>query len=145
MAHHISRRGKARFYTVQALYQWEMAGETIEQVIQQFLEDQEDPRGFDQDYFQQLLRGVATHVDQLDTWVAPYLDRGLTTVDPVTRAILRLGAYELGYEFSVPYRVVLNEAIELAKQFGAPGGHRYVNGVLDKLRCQLRQEDLAKS
>jgi N utilization substance protein B len=81
---------------------------------------------------------VAAHCDELDAGLVPYLDRGIDQVDPIERAELRLGAYELKYRPDVPYRVVLNEAVEVTKRFGAEHGHTYVNGVLDKLASDCR-------
>ena len=91
---------------------------------------------------QELLRGVPTHLTELDVALAPYLDRAIKSVDPVERAVLRLGAYELAHHPEVPYRVVINEAVELAKLFGAEEGHKYVNGVLYKLAKRLRSAEM---
>ena len=92
--------------------------------------------------FEQLLRGVPTNLSQLDGELKSCLDRSIESVDPVERAILRLGAFELTMRPELPYRVVINEAVELAKIFGAEQGHRYVNGVLDKLAQRCRQGEL---
>jgi N utilization substance protein B len=92
----------------------------------------------DLEYFEDLVRGVDTHRAELDAALAPLLDREIEQVDPIERAALRLGAYELKCRPDVPYRVVLNEAVELAKRFGAEHGHTYVNGVLDKLAREWR-------
>ena len=93
-------------------------------------------------YFQDLLRGVPTHLNELDAALSPCLDRALASVDPVERATLRLAAYELAHHPEIPYRVVINEAVELAKVFGAEEGHKYVNGVLDKLAKKLRAVEM---
>jgi N utilization substance protein B len=106
-------------------------------VIEQFRHEQ-DMEVADLEYFQDLLRGVEKHVDALDAKLRPHLDREVAQVDPIERAALRLGAYELAYRPDVPYRVILNEAIEVTKRFGADHGHSYVNGVLDKLAAELR-------
>jgi N utilization substance protein B len=102
------------------------------------------PGSFELAYFEALLHGVPAHLDELDELLGPYLDRSIESVDPVERAILRLGAFELRYQLEVPYKVIINESIELSKVFGAEQGHKYVNGVLDKLARQLRSGELKK-
>ena len=98
-----------------------------------FLDDWE-VGGVDQEYFKQLARGILKYMPELDRVLEQSLDRDLASVDPIERAILRIGTYELQYRPEIPERVVLNEAIELARVFGAEEGYRFVNGVLD--RCQ---------
>ena len=136
-----SKRTKARQHALQGLYQWQVAGQDIQDIINQFLADQ-DIKTFEVSYFQDLLRGVPTHLSELDAALSPCLDRALASVDPVERATLRLAAYELAHHPEVPYRVVINEAVELAKVFGAEEGHKYVNGVLDKLAKTLRAVEM---
>jgi len=131
------KRHKSRELALQGLYQWQVTGQNVGDVINQFLSSN-DPRRFDVPYFQDLLRGVPTHLDELDTQLGPLLDRPVEQLDLVERAVLRLGAYEMQHHLEVPYRVVINEAVELAKTYGADQGHRYVNGVLDKLARGLR-------
>ena len=97
-----------------------------------------DSRQYDVRYFEELVRGVPTHLDEIDAHLAPLLDRSIEQVDLIERALLRLGAYELQHHLEVPFRVVINEAVELAKAYGAEQGHRYVNGILDKLAKSLR-------
>jgi N utilization substance protein B len=109
----------------------------MSRVIEEFRHEQ-DMEIADLDYFEDLLRGVDAHRDELDAELAPFLDREMSQVDPIERAVLRLAAYELRHRPDVPYRVVLNEAIEVAKRFGAEHGHTYVNGVLDKAARQWR-------
>ncbi|MFC1684595.1 transcription antitermination factor NusB [Pseudomonadota bacterium] len=135
------KRTKARQHALQGLYQWQVAGQDIQDIINQFLADQ-DIKTFEVSYFQDLLRGVPTHLSELDAALSPCLDRALASVDPVERATLRLAAYELAHHPEVPYRVVINEAVELAKVFGAEEGHKYVNGVLDKLAKTLRAVEM---
>ncbi|MGH8118835.1 MAG: transcription antitermination factor NusB [Rhodanobacteraceae bacterium] len=125
-------RSRARRRAVQALYAWELGGNPMRKVIDDFRHEQ-DMQIADLDYFEDLLRGVETHCAELDAGLAPYLDRDIERVDPIERAVLRLAAYELKHRLDVPYRVVLNEAVEADKRFGAEQGHTYVNGVLDKL------------
>jgi N utilization substance protein B len=131
------KRSQARSLAVQALYQWQVTGQDVADVVNQFLTAQ-DVRKFEVAYFRDLVSGVPTHLQQVDTALQPHLDRPVEQVDLVERAILRLGAYELAEHPEIPYRVVINEAVELAKTFGAEQGHRYVNGVLDKVAQALR-------
>jgi N utilization substance protein B len=125
-------RTRARRRAVQALYAWELGGNTMRKVIDDFRSEQ-DMQIADLEYFEDLLRGVEAHRAELDAGMAPFLDRDIERVDPIERAVLRLSAYELKHRVDVPYRVVLNEAVEVAKRFGSEQGHTYVNGVLDKL------------
>ena len=135
------KRSQARRHAVQAIYQWQMAGENVGEIANQFLEEQ-DLNGFEVPYFQDLLKGVPQHLDELDELLKPALDRAIESVDPVERAVLRLGAYELSHKPEIPYRVVINEAVELAKVFGAEQGHKYVNGVLDQVAKQVRSVEI---
>lgn len=135
-------RSKARSLAVQALYQWQLTGQTAYEIGQQFAQDQ-DLKGSDRDYFEELLTQVPRYADELDEYLAPNLDRPLKEVDPVERAILRLGVYELRYRKDVPYRVVINESIELAKTFGGEQGHKYVNSILDLVAKKLRAAEVA--
>lgn len=124
-------RRKARRAALQALYQWQMTATEIGDLILQFERD-EHLRGADTDYFRTLVRGAIAAADGLEAGYAEYLDRPLSQLDPVERAILLLGTYELRECPEVPYRVVINEALELAKSFGATDGHRFINGVLHR-------------
>lgn len=135
------KRSRARHHAVQAVYQWQMTGQDVGDVVGQFLASQDGTK-FEVEYFRDLLRGVATHLNALDACLQPHVDRPIAQIDPVERAILRLGAYELAHHPEVPYRVVINEAVELAKVFGAEEGHKYVNGVLDKLAAKLRPAEV---
>jgi N utilization substance protein B len=130
-------RSRARRRAVQALYAWELGGNSMRNVIDDFRSEQ-DMQIADLDYFEDLLRGVEAHRAELDAGMAPFLDRDIERVDPIERAVLRLSAYELKHRIDVPYRVVLNEAVEVAKRFGSEQGHTYVNGVLDKLAGATR-------
>lgn len=127
-----NRRRRARRRALQALYQWQMGGQDPGHIEQQFLEEARMGR-IDLDYFAELLHQVAARVVELDAAIDPFLDRPFVTLDPVEKAILRLGTYELLERIDVPYRVVINEAVELARSFGAEQSHRYINGVLDKV------------
>jgi len=133
----LAARSRARRRALQAVYAWQMSGSAMKAVIEQFRHEQ-DMEVADQEYFEDLLRGVEAHLDALDEALKPYIDREVDQIDPVERAALRLAAYELTYRPDVPYRVIINEAIEVTKRFGADHGHSYVNGVLDKLAAQVR-------
>jgi len=133
-------RSRARRCIVQALYQWQLTNHDADAIDPQFFLDESEGE-VDRTFFDRVLREVLEHVDVLDELLIPLLDRPLREVDPVERAILRLGACELRYHPEVPFRVVINEAVELAKLFGAHHGHKYVNGILDKLSERLRSEE----
>ncbi|HET7557503.1 MAG TPA: transcription antitermination factor NusB [Rhodanobacteraceae bacterium] len=138
----LAARSRARRRALQAIYAWQMSGSSVRSVIEQFRHEQ-DMQVADLEYFEDLVRGVDANRAELDAGLAPFLDRGIEQVDPIERATLRLGAYELKHRPDVPYRVVLNEAVELAKRFGAEHGHTYVNGVLDKLAREWRAAETA--
>lgn len=137
-------RHKARRAVLQALYQWQLTQQCPSEIAQQFSREGGLDR-IDREYFQELVAAVPLRHEALDRRLGPHLDRSLEEVDPVERAILRIGAYELEHHPEIPYRVVLDEAIELAKTFGAEHGHRYVNAVLDKLALELRAEEVRAS
>ena len=123
----------ARRSVVQALYQWELTGQVGAGIEDSFLNDW-GLEGVDQEYFKQLIQGILKYTTELDRVLEKCLDRDLASVDPIERSVLRIGTYELQFRPEIPVRVVLNEAIELARVFGAEEGYRFVNGVLD--RCQ---------
>ena len=118
---------------MQALYQWELTGQVGAGIEDSFLNDW-GLEGVDQEYFKQLVQGILKYTAELDRVLEKCLDRDLASVDPIERTVLRIGTYELQFRPEIPVRVVLNEAIELARVFGAEEGYRFVNGVLD--RCQ---------
>lgn len=127
-----SERRKARHFAVQAIYQWQMTQDNVADIEEQFKLDQ-DMKGVDLGYFRELLFGVAGNINKLDSTFSPFLSRNLEDLDLVDKAILRLATFELLFRQDVPYRVVINEGIELAKAFAAEDSHKFVNGVLDKL------------
>lgn len=135
-------RRKARRYGLQALYQWQLAGAALSDIEAQFLADN-DMSKVDRDYFHALLHGVPADVGALDESLRPFLDRRVEELSQVEKVILRIGAFELKSRLDVPYRVVINEGIELAKVFGAEESFKYVNGVLDKLARRLRSAETA--
>ncbi|ABQ98418.1 MULTISPECIES: transcription antitermination factor NusB [Haemophilus] len=131
-----SARRRARECTVQALYSWAVSGNTAEQVELAFVLDQ-DMDGVDKPYFRKLFRQTIENIETVDFSISPYIDRTFDELDPIETAILRLAVYELRFELDVPYKVVINEAIEVAKVFGADESHKYINGVLDKIAPAL--------
>ncbi len=134
-------RSGARRCALQALYQWQVTGLSPTEIERQFLEEH-DTGDAQLDYFSELLHGVVEHRVAIDEALSRFADRPVEEIDPIERAILRLGAYELIYRKEVPYRAVLNEAINLAKSFGATHkSYKYVNGVLDKLAHQVRADE----
>jgi N utilization substance protein B len=135
-------RSRARRCIVQALYQWQLTGRDAAALDPQFFIE-EGEGDIDRAFFDKLLAEILAQVDDLDGLIAPLLDRALGEVDPVELAILRLGADELRHHPQTPFRVVINEAVELAKLFGAHHGHKYVNGILDRLAARLRAEEVA--
>jgi N utilization substance protein B len=130
-------RTNARKAAVQALYQWQMAGQDLSEIERQFLEE-ERLKDAQKSYFVELFYGVPKNLDAIDQALSEFVDRPVDTIDPVERAILRIGVYELLHRLDMPYKVVLNEGINLAKHFGADGSHKYVNGILDKVAQQKR-------
>ena len=127
----------SRRLVMQALYQWQMTGQDLREIEHQFLDD-ENMHKSDFAYFHELLHRVPACLDELDAHLNEYLDRTISKVDPVERAILRNACYELKYRRDVPQKVVINEAVKLAKKFGAEQSYRFVNGVLDRVMKDLR-------
>ena len=132
----IAHRKKARSLLVQALYQWQISDYPVNAIEAQYRAD--NVGKIDWDYFHDMFVGIASSTQTLDNSFIPLLDRDMSQLNPIELAILRLGAYELSSRIDIPYRVVINESIELAKKYGATGSYKYVNGVLDKLARQSR-------
>ena len=130
-------RRRAREFALQALYQW-LVNECSADVLLAQFKEQKDFAKADQALVETLLRGVTADADALRNRITPYLDRPFKELSPVEHALLLLAACELRDHPETPYKVVINEAIELAKSFGGTDGHKYVNGVLDKLAAELR-------
>ena len=137
-------RSRARRYAMQALYQWDLSGTDLPLIRKQFLVN-EDFSKADQPYFMELLSELPKQADVVDAAIAGYIDRPIEQLDPVEHAILRIGIYELLTRADIPYRVVINEAVQLAKKFGAEQGHAFVNGVLDKAARKLRSTEYKKA
>ena len=130
-------RHLARQAAVQALYQWDLTEQRPEDILKHFIRDH-DLNNADQEYFHSLVHEVPLYHQEINERILPHVDRDLDDVDPVERAILRIGTYELEYKKDVPTKVIINEAIELAKIFGADHGYKFINGVLDKIAMDLR-------
>ncbi|WMN59236.1 transcription antitermination factor NusB [Pseudoalteromonas xiamenensis] len=135
-------RRKARVLALQAVYSWQLSGNPIADIEQQMLIEN-DVSKIDVEYFKDIARGVVVNQKQLDEVVSPHLSRPFDDLDMVERAILRLSAYELKFREDVPYKVAINEGIELAKMFGAEDSHKFVNGVLDKAVKLLRSKEFS--
>ena len=131
-------RSRARRRAVQALYAWQISGGNSQSLVAQFAHEQAREIA-DLAYFEALVHGVLDNRRDVDEALAPFLDRPIEDVDAIERAVLRLAAYELRFRADVPYRVVINEAIESAKRFGSEHGHTYVNGVLDHAAVEWRK------
>jgi len=137
-------RRRAREFALQGLYQWQLSGTDVAVIERQIAE----AKGFDRSdgaYFAVLLEGAVREAQQIEQQVQPYLDRQFSLLSPVERAILLIAAYELVNQPEVPYKVVINEAVELAKNYGGTDGFKYVNGVLDKFAANLRARETTKN
>lgn len=130
-------RRKARHYGMQALYQWQMTKNAVADIELQFLADYDFAK-VDAEYFHDIIHHVPANLEELEQAFTPHLDRAIEELDPIELALLRLGCYELLKRIDIPYKVVINEAVSLAKKFGATDGHKYINGVLDKLAQDVR-------
>ena len=137
-------RSRARRRALQAVYAWQLSNTAINKVIDQFRNEQ-DMEVADLEYFEDLVRGVEQNLGSLDEALQEFLDRDIAQVDPIERAVLRIAAYELRHRVDVPYRVVINEAIETTKRFGSEHGHTYVNGVLDHAAAAWRAAEAQAS
>ena len=134
-------RSRARRRALQAIYAWQISGGNAQSLLAQFAHEQALEVA-DLAYFEALVNGVLDNRRELDEALAPFVDRGdMEAVDAIERAVLRVAAYELRYRLDVPYRVVINEAIETAKRFGSEHGHTYVNGVLDRAALEWRKAE----
>ncbi len=137
----LAQRRKARTLIMQALYQWHVSRSEPLDIEAQFRE--QNGGKIDWEYFSAVFLEIPGQQETLDQYLVPLLDRKLTALDPVEKALLYLGSFELANRLDVPYRVVINEGVELAKTFGATESHKYINGVLDKLAVTLRPVELA--
>jgi N utilization substance protein B len=136
-------RRKARHYAMQALYQWQVSKLDPWEITQQFREEY-DMTHVDVEYFEELVQSIPRQLDAIDSVFEPYLQgRSLRELDPITVALLRIAAYELTRRIDVPYKVVINEAVSLAKKFGATDAHKFINGVLDRAAAKHRSLEVA--
>ncbi len=134
-------RTRARRLAVQGLYEWQASGNDPRDILNIMLVNPVN-KNADLEYLRELMRDIPNQSTQLDASLEPYLDRPLDEIDMVERAVLRVSAYELSTRLDIPYRVVINEGVELAKVFGADQGHKFVNGILDKLAADLRPDEV---
>ncbi len=137
-------RSRARRLAMQGLYEWQMSDNAPSIILKTCLAEQ-NIKNVDTEYLQELLLTIPKKQSELDSAFQSYLDRSVKDIDPIELAILRLATYELLFRIDVPYRVVINEAIELAKVFGAEAGHKFVNGILDKVAAEVRKTELGAS
>jgi len=137
-----SARHRARELALQAIYQWRMSGGNHLE-IEKTTRAEKSLGRYDVEFYSQLLRGVVEHNESLVATITPHLDRDMNELSPIEFSVLLLGAFELSRHPEVPYRVVINESVELAKTFGGTDGHKFVNGVLDKLAVQLRAVEIS--
>ncbi len=135
-----SQRSVARKLALQALYRWQLNECPWQDLIQEFGDADDMPRA-DREYFRELVEGVWRSREALDAELSSWADRGPSLLDPIEHAILLIGVYELRHRQDVPYRVAINEAVTLAKRFGATDGHKYVNAVLDRAARALRPDE----
>ena len=136
-----SKRRKGRRYAVQGLYQWQLSDNPPAEIYELMLPDV-NLNKTDLPYMEELITQVPRNIEEIDHLLLPKLSRKLSEVDPVERAILRIATYELIKHLEIPYKVVINEAIEQAKTFGAEDGHKFVNAVLDKLATEVRAVEI---
>jgi len=134
-----SARKKARRFALQALYSWMMSDNDLRDIEIHFLTEHSDVK-FDIEYFRLLLHEIPPRITELENNLNPFLDRSVEDLDPIELTILRMAVYELLFRLDIPYRVVINEALELAKTFGAVDSYKFVNGVLDKIAKKVRKD-----
>ena len=141
-ARFIKRRKHARNKVLQALYQWQISGEDLDWIKQHYMEEQGVSAG-DEAYFLELLYQIPAEVKQLDETYRKFITNSEDRIDPIERNILRIATYEFIHHLEIPYKVVINEAVNLARTYGADEGHKFVNGVLDPLSREIRKLEVA--
>ena len=141
---HAQMRIYARRSALQALYQWQLTGYDLAEIERQFIEERGLDHG-DPAYFKELLHEIPNKLDVIDAALGEFTSRPVNDIDQVERAVLRIGAYELLYRLELPYRMVLNECINLTKAFGATHGHKFVNSILDRIAHKNRATEIASS
>ncbi len=139
-----SARKKARHMLVQALYQWQLSGASISAIEAQYMAEKGMVKA-DSDFFRELLHEIPARLDELDAAYREFLDRDPDALDPISLAVLRIGVYELLHRVDVPYRVVINESVNLAKTFGPTDAYKYINGIVDRVAARARRVEIAAS
>ena len=139
-----SARKKARHMLVQALYQWQLSGTSINAIEAQYMAEKGMAKA-DSDFFRELLHEIPAKLDELDAAYREFLDRDPSALDPISLAVLRIGVYELLHRVDVPYRVVINESVNLAKTFGPTDAYKYINGIVDRVAARARRMEIAGS
>lgn len=134
-------RHNARRYAVQAIYQWQVANTPLADLEFEFIRFHIDKK-IDLDYFKELIHGISSMQDQIDAEMTPFIARQIKEIDPVELAVLRIATYEILKRPDVPYRVVINEALELTKKFGSIEGYKFVNGILDRVAKKHRATEM---
>ncbi len=134
-------RRNARQYALQAMYQWQISGTAIKEIELEFLIHHIKEKT-DLEFFKELIHGITKNTEELDNLMAPFLSRPMNELDPIELAILRLSIYELAKRLDVPYRVAINEALELTKKFGSAEGYKFVNGILDQVARSVRTAEI---
>lgn len=135
-------RTRARRLALQGLYEWQMSDNSPAEIVAR-LKNTKEAQGMDTEYFEELMLQIPAQITNLDNKLQAFMQRELSESDGVERAALRMGAYELVSRLDIPYRVAINEAVELAKRYGGEQGHRFVNGILDKLATDVRAIEIA--
>jgi N utilization substance protein B len=136
-----SERHNARRYALQAMYQWQVAGAPIHEIEQEFIKEHIDKK-VDMEYFKELIYGIPENKEAVDNAIKPFLHRSMSDIDPVELAVLRLATYELLKRPDVPYRVIINEALQLTKKFGSVEGYKFINGILDRIAKANREVEI---
>ena len=136
-------RRKSRELALKGLYQYLLSPKELRLILREMADEPDFARA-DEAYFRNLLEGVYDQIPELDTRITKFLDRPIEELSPIEHAILLISAYELIFDVSIPYRVAINEGVELAKLYGGTDGHKYVNGVLDKLAAEARPSEVSR-
>ena len=136
-------RRKSRELALKGLYQYLLSPKELRLIVREMADEADFARA-DEAYFRSLLEGVYDQIPELDTRITKFLDRAIEELRPIEHAILLISAYELIFDVSIPYRVAINEGVELAKLYGGTDGHKYVNGVLDKLAAEARPSEVSR-
>ncbi len=136
-------RRKSRELALKGLYQYLLSPKELRLIVREMADEAEFSRA-DEVYFRSLLEGVYGQISELDGRITKFLDRPIAELSPIEHAVLLISAYELIFDVSIPYRVAINEGVELAKSYGGTDGHKYVNGVLDKLAAEARPAEVAR-